>query len=155
MAEYISIKEFSKMAKITPQSIYKRLKKEDNPLNNFVKLVDGNKLISTEALKLYQKPVPESTEAPAKEQQKQELQSNEVNEDLLETLRKQLEEKDKQIEKLEKLLDQEQQLHLKSMHELDVVREEKRALLEDKSKSETSEEGNGFRAVGFGFYRRK
>lgn len=134
MAQYVTIKEFCKLAKISPQSVYKRLKRADNPLNNYVETVDNIKMISVDALKLYKKP---ETETVKEEPQKESATENSVNKELIEILKKELESKDEQIANLTKLLDQQQQLNMKTMQELDVVREEKRLLLE--SKEDTAE----------------
>lgn len=133
MAEYVTIKEFCKLAKITPQSVYKRLKKADNPLNNYIEQVDGNKMISLDALELYRK---QETGKENSEPKQEKTAEKEVNEELIEMLRKELESKNEQIANLTKLLDQQQQLNLKTMQELDVVREEKKLLLEDKTGTE-------------------
>lgn len=124
MKEYLTIKEFSKRVNTTPQSIYKKLNKKDNPLNNYVKVVNGKKMLSVKALKLYQNP---------EEEEKAEVEagSQDINLKIIELLQKELEEKNKQIENLNKLLDQQQQLQLQVMTELKQAREEK-ILLESK-----------------------
>ena len=137
MAEYVTIKEFCKLAQISPQSVYKKIKKPDNQLNNFIKLVDNKKMISLEALKLYQK---EESKQEHNEPEPESATDNGVSKELIELLRKELEAKDEQIANLTKLLDQQQHLNLKTMQELDAVREEKQLLLE--SKTEDAEEGN-------------
>lgn len=128
MSKYVTIKEFCKQVNRSPQSVYKRLNKTDNPLNNFVKLVDGEKMISLEAVKLYKKP--------EKEEQSSAAGQSEVNAKLVEMLEKELEKKNEQIAELTKLLDQQQQLNMKTIQELDVVREEKKLLLESKAEAE-------------------
>lgn len=47
MNEYIAVSEFAKRAGVSRQAVYKKL---NNGLNSFVKVVDGKKLINTEAL---------------------------------------------------------------------------------------------------------
>ena len=137
MAQYVTIKEFCKLAKISPQSVYKRLKRVDNPLNNYVETVDNTKMISVEALKLYNKP---ETETVKEEPQKESVKENSVNKELIEMLKKELESKDEQIANLTKLLDQQQHLNLKTMQELDAVRAEKQLLLESKEETPEVEE---------------
>lgn len=44
---FLTIKEFSKMAKVSPQAVYKRL---DKDLKKYFKTIDGKKLIKIEAL---------------------------------------------------------------------------------------------------------
>ena len=48
--EYISIKEFSERANVSVQSIYKRLNGLNNPLNQYIKLVDNQKMLNIRAL---------------------------------------------------------------------------------------------------------
>lgn len=50
MKEYLSIKEFSNVVGISTQAIYKRIKKEDDILNNYVKNISGKIVISASAL---------------------------------------------------------------------------------------------------------
>lgn len=147
MVEYVTIKEFCKLAKISPQSIYKKLKKTDNQLNNFIKLVDNKKMISLEALKLYQK---EETKQEQSNPEPESATENGVNKDLIELLRKELEAKNQQIADLnerlkqeqdthKQLLNQEQELNLRLQKKLDVLQEENVLLLESKA-TEAEEE---------------
>ncbi len=48
--EYISIKEFAKRAGVSVQSLYKRLNGLNNPLNQYIKLVDNQKMLNISAL---------------------------------------------------------------------------------------------------------
>ena len=48
--EYISIKEFSKRANVSVQSIYKRLNGLNNPLNQYIKQVESQKMLNIRAL---------------------------------------------------------------------------------------------------------
>ena len=48
--EYLSIKDFAKRAGVSQQSLYKRLNKLNNQLNNYIKLVDNQKMIDIRAL---------------------------------------------------------------------------------------------------------
>lgn len=52
MTEYISIKEFSKLANVSRQTIYRRL---DKDLKNFTQTINGNKKISKNALVMFEK----------------------------------------------------------------------------------------------------
>lgn len=52
MSEYISIKEFSKLANVSRQTIYRRL---DKDLKNFTQTINGNKKISKAALIMFEK----------------------------------------------------------------------------------------------------
>ena len=48
--DYIGIAEFAEIAGVSVQSIYKRLKKQDNPLKPYFKEVDGKKFLRRSAL---------------------------------------------------------------------------------------------------------
>ena len=48
--EYISVKEFAKRAGVSVQSLYKRLNGLNNPLNQYIKLVDNQKMLNISAL---------------------------------------------------------------------------------------------------------
>lgn len=52
MNEYISITEFSKLANVSRQTIYRRL---DKDLKNFTQTINGNKKISKSALVMFEK----------------------------------------------------------------------------------------------------
>ena len=49
-AEYLSIKDFAKKAGVSQQSLYKRLNNPNNLLNNYVKMVENQKMIDIRAL---------------------------------------------------------------------------------------------------------
>ena len=53
MADYIKIKDFADLAGVSPQSIYKKIKKNNNEIIKFVRDTEEGKVISIEALKLY------------------------------------------------------------------------------------------------------
>ena len=53
MSEYLSIKEFSEMAGVSAQSVYKRIKKADNPIQPFVKRENNQFTISKNALQAF------------------------------------------------------------------------------------------------------
>ena len=52
---YYSILEFAELVNVSVQSIYKRLKKEDNIIHKYVKIKNGKKVISGEAVEIYNK----------------------------------------------------------------------------------------------------
>ena len=107
--EYLNIKDFAAAAGVTVQSIYKRLKKETDVLNNYIIIEKGVKLISSSAInEIYNNSVPknntnEELTAYLKDrvdEQKKELQKkDDLINNLIEQLRQQ-----------QNLLDQQQQL---------------------------------------------
>ena len=82
----LSIKEFAKLANISTQAIYQRV---DKDLKHFVKIEDGKKTISDEALELFQSKT--NNHAESNNNQSDTLKG------LIDSLQRQLEIKDKQI----------------------------------------------------------
>ena len=114
--EYLSIKDFAEKAGVSQQSLYKRLNKLNNQLNNYIKLVDNQKMIDIRALQEVYGVEVEQPIQPKIEPVEQPIQPNfdsilSQNQQMIDMLKEQLEAKDKQIENLTKLLDQEQQLN--------------------------------------------
>lgn len=99
---YISIANFAKEAGVTKQAVYSRLKSRD--LNKLVKLENGKKLINTKALEFFNKPSSQSSF----NQVEQGLESTER--EYIESLKKQIEELQRDKQELYRLLDQQQQL---------------------------------------------
>ena len=105
--EYLSIKEFSERAKVSQQSIYKRIGNKSDSLFPFLKIINGKKYLSVSALtSIYNidKESPQETES---------------NNKIIEMLENEIENKNKQIETLlnqltdaHNLINQQQQLHL-------------------------------------------
>ena len=94
--EYLTVKEFAEEVGITTQAVYKQL---NNQLQGRFKK-DGKKtLIEKSAISMFQK----KNDQPV---------DNQLQTELYNQLRNQLQEKDAQIALLQKLLDQEQQLTL-------------------------------------------
>ena len=133
-AEYLSIKDFAKKAGVSQQSLYKRLNNPNNQLNNYVKMVENQKMIDIRALQeVYGveveqpiQPIIQPVEQPIQpllqatieslskelERKSEELQAKDKQyADLKASMEEQLKVKDKQIEHYGKLLDQEQQLN--------------------------------------------
>lgn len=107
MSEYISIKEFARRAGITPQAVYKQL---DNKLKDHCKVVDGKKTLHTKALELFEnnqfnQPI-DNEFASIVNLLKGQLAEKD----------KQLEAKDKQIEALTEALQKAQQITDQAQH---------------------------------------
>lgn len=100
--KYISIADFAEQAGVSKQAVYSRLKSQD--LNKFIKLENGKKLISTNALKLFNKSSSQSNF----NQVGQGIESTER--EYIESLKKQIEELQKDKQELYRLLDQQQKL---------------------------------------------
>ena len=106
MKEYLSIKEFAELAGVSQQAIYKQL---NNKLKKYLKEVDGKKTLEKSALELFKKQENSST----------------VEQQLINMLQTELNQKNEQIATLQKLLDQEQQLHAMTRQELKLLEEKK------------------------------
>lgn len=95
MSEYISIKEFAKLAGVSTQAIYQRINKD---LQSYCKEVDGKKTLDIAALELFKvETIQERLQSDCK------AVDNDLQSALTETitvLREQLAIKDKQIEAL-------------------------------------------------------
>lgn len=113
--EFLTVREFAQKINKSSQAVYKQL---DNQLKPYWRKSNGKKVISIRALEIYDKP----KNAKNDNQLPTEL-STELSK-IVELLTTQLTEKDKQIENLQKLLNQSQQLQAQS--------EQKIALLEAK-----------------------
>lgn len=113
----LTIKEFAKRAGKSEQSIYKRL---NNRLNPYVQLVENQKMLNSKALfEVYGIEVEQPYQPKLNNPFNPEQQDNAALLSAIEALNKQLGEKDKQIEQLTKLLDQQQQLQLQSQRLLE------------------------------------
>lgn len=113
-SNYISIAEFSKRANISKQRVYQLLKKS---LKDFVKEVDGVKMLHIQALERYQSKENKSRVEQGFEQDF----NNHLNDTLIKTielLQEQLSVKDRQIEELTRLLDQSQHLQAQTTNKL-------------------------------------
>ena len=104
--KYISIADFAKQAGVTKQAVYSRQKSQD--LNKFIKLENGKKLINTKALELFNKSSSQSSFNQSFNQVEQGLESTER--EYIESLKKQIEELQRDKQELYRLLDQQQQL---------------------------------------------
>lgn len=114
--ELLTVAEFAKRAGVSKQAIYSRL---DKGLKQFVQVVDGQKMLNIKALQQYNSKEVEQEIQSTFSSVEQEIQENQssieqpcTTLDLLnktiETLQKQLDEKDKQIQMLTEALKTEQ-----------------------------------------------
>lgn len=115
--QYISVKEFSERAGISVQAVYKQLNKRLKP---YLTMVDGIRMLDIKALEeVYGKSVEHKVE-------------QKVDEKLLNQLIAQLEEKDRQINELHRLLANTQMQLSESLHTVQ--------MLEDRQNTEQQEE---------------
>ena len=112
--ELYTVAEFAKIAGVSKQAVYSRL---DKGLKQFVQKVDGQKMLKKEALQLYDKQKVEQSNS-------SNLSTLDLLSKTIESLQRQLEEKDKRIERLTEALVIEQQhasqaqaLHAGTIHQ--------------------------------------
>ena len=134
-SNYISIAEFSKRANISKQRVYQLLNKS---LKDFVKEVDGVKMLHIQALERYQRKENKSRIEQGFEQDF----NNPLNDTLIKTielLQEQLSVKDRQIEELTRLLDQSQHLQAQTTNKLPEPKAEEPGTVVELSEPEQTE----------------
>lgn len=121
--EYMSVAEFADCAGCSKQAVYQQLNKKLKP---YVKVIDGKKTINSKALReVYGKEIQPESQSVVKEV------DQELNKELIDLLKTQIEEKDRQIEDLHRLLEREQVQV--------AIAQNKLQELEDKQRQETAE----------------
>lgn len=136
--EYITVKEFAEKIGVSRQTVYKWLSKGDNWLTGYATKGDKGVYIDIRAVDAY-KGVNgrQSRDSKATDKATSKATAEKtVENDYIETLKQQIEEKDKQIKELSRLLDQQQQLslHLQSKIDMLPILEEEPAEPEKKAK---------------------
>ena len=136
---YISIADFAKEAGVSKQAVYSRLKSQD--LNKFIKLENGKKLINTKALELFNK----SSSQSSSNQVEQGLESTER--EYIESLKKQIEELQRDKQELYRLLDQQQQLTAQAnatIKKLQAPKEEASIIQQEQQQEQQEQKKQGF-----------
>jgi len=128
--QYLTIKEFSKKAGVSPQYVYKEIR--DGKLTQYTEIVDGKKVLKPEALEIIGK-------------RKHDNKNSTNDQSIVSLLRDQLNEKDRQIEELhtelqrsQELLQRSQEL-LKREQDIRIVTEKRLLLLEGQQIEEPEE----------------
>ena len=141
--KYYSVKEFAELLGISPQSIYKRLKKDSDPIHQHTKIVDNKTIIADSAVEEVFKRefVPLNDTETVGEENKTGIPLDSAYTMLLEqieVLQGVIENKDKEIQRLsaqnERLtsLLEEQQTLTKQQQQLSALDKQKILLLEEK-----------------------
>ena len=136
---YISIADFAKEAGVSKQAVYSRQKSQD--LNKFIKLENGKKLINTKALELFNK----SSSQSSFNQVEQGLESTER--EYIESLKKQIEELQRDKQELYRLLDQQQQLTAQAnatIKKLQATKEEASIIQQEQQQERQEPKKQGF-----------
>lgn len=125
--EYISVSDFADRAGYSKQAVYQQLNKRLKP---YVKVIDGKKAINSKALReVYGKEIQPENQSVVKEV------DQELNKELIDLLKTQIEEKDQQIKELHRLLATSQMQLTESAHKVQELEDK----LDDKQRQETEE----------------
>ena len=146
--DYLTIKEAAKAAGVSVQSIYQRL---ETSLKDYVKVVKGKKYLDKKVLSdVYNINVEENVKD-IKQDNKQGFKGDNSDDtvkllqDTLNTLRQQLEQKDKQIDELHNLLNQEQQLN--AINSKKILELEQKQEQENTERADSSEKESWFKRI--------
>lgn len=123
--EYLSIKEFADAAGVSKQAVYQRL---TGTLKPYVSIKDGVKYLNIRALELYT-----GDDAVKKLKKNNQEESNSVQVDsMVELLKRELDQKNKQIDELHKLLEQSQVNLSQAQYRLQLIEDQRNEQPEEK-----------------------
>lgn len=123
--EYLTIKEFADAAGVSKQAVYQRL---TGTLKPYVSIKDGVKYLNIRALELY-----EGDNAVKKLKKNNQEESNSVQVDsMVELLKRELDQKNKQIDELHKLLEQSQVNLSQMQYRLQLIEDQRNEQPEEK-----------------------
>ena len=126
--EYLTIKEFAEAAGVSKQAVYQRL---TGALKPYVSIRDGIKYVNIKALKLYK-----GDDAVKKLKKNNQEESNIVQVDsMVELLKRELDEKNTQIDELHKLLEQSQVNLSQAQYRLQLIEDQRNEEPEEKKES--------------------
>lgn len=126
--EYLSIKEFAEAAGVSKQAVYQRL---TGTLKPYVSIKDGVKYLNIRALELYN-----GDDAVKKLKKNNQEESNSVQVDsIVELLKRELDQKNKQIDELHKLLEQSQVNLSQAQYRLQLIEDQRNEEPEEKKES--------------------
>lgn len=128
--EYLTIKEFADAAGVSKQAVYQRL---TGTLKPYVSVKDGVKYLNIRALELYK-----GDDAVKKLKKNNQEESNSVQVDsMVELLKRELDQKNKQIEKLQSLLEQSQVNLSQAQYRLQMIEEKQ---MQEQSEADQTEQ---------------
>lgn len=126
--EYLTIKEFADAAGVSKQAVYQRL---TGTLKPYVSIKDGVKYLNIRALELYK-----GDDAVKKLKKNNQEESNSVQVDsMVELLKRELDQKNKQIDELHKLLEQSQVNLSQMQYRLQLIEDQRNEEPEEKKES--------------------
>lgn len=128
--EYLTIKEFADAAGVSKQAVYQRLM---GTLKPYVSVKDGVKYLNIRALELYK-----GDDAVKKLKKNNQEESNSVQVDsMVELLKRELDQKNKQIDELHKLLEQSQVNLSQAQYRLQLIEEKQ---MQEQSEADQTEQ---------------
>ena len=98
--KFYSVSAFAKLVNVSVQSIYQRMKKQDDDIQKYIKLQKGKKVISEKAIEIYNKDLNTYEEAETEEKQKDINDKAEIHIKEIEYLNREVEHLNKQVEYL-------------------------------------------------------
>ena len=126
--EYLTIKEFADIAGVSKQAVYQRL---TGTLKPYVSVKDGVKYLNIRAVELYK-----GDDAVKKLKKNNQEESNSVQVDsMVELLKRELDQKNKQIDELHKLLEQSQVNLSQAQYRLQLIEDQRNEEPEEKKES--------------------
>lgn len=140
MDNYISVREFAEMVGVSVQSIYKRMKKADDPIRDFIKIKEGKKVISVEAIEIIYDSDFCFEEIKEEKKNEEDTEAIKLLKAQIEHLQKEIEFKNKQLEDLTEQLkasserETNYQTLLNQQQQLTAIEKQKVLMLEEKKK---------------------
>ena len=126
--EYLTIKEFAEAAGVSKQAVYQRL---TGALKPYVSIRDGIKYVNIKALELYK-----GDDAVKKLKKNNQEESNIIQVDsMVELLKREVGQKNKQIDELHKLLEQSQVNLSQAQYRLQLIEDQRNEEPEEKKES--------------------
>lgn len=123
--EYLTIKEFAEMAGVSKQAVYQRL---TGTLKPYVSIKEGVKYLNIRALELYK----ENDTVKKLKKYNQEESNNVQVDSMVELLKRELDQKNKQIDELHKLLEQSQVNLSQAQYRLQLIEDQRNEEPEEK-----------------------
>ena len=153
--KYLSISEFADKVKVSPQSIYQRMKREDDDIHRYIKIQKGKKVISENAVEIYNKDLKDYEEVAEEKTRVICEEIAEIYKKQVEYLTAEIEVKNKQIEELQEQLkasserETNYQTLLNQQQKLNGI--DKQRVLQLEQETQTAKKKKGI----FGIFRKK
>ena len=152
---YYSVSEFAELVKVSVQSIYQRMKKTDDDIHKYIKIQKGKKVISENAVEIYNKDLKDYEEVAEEKTRVICEEIAEIYKKQVEYLTAEIEVKNKQIEELQEQLkasserETNYQTLLNQQQKLNGI--DKQRVLQLEQETQTAKKKKGI----FGIFRKK